>query len=352
MPKRTENQETELELYYWTGGKLDRLVERENGSRKFVKILEEFQSKKAQEEYKSDMKKLFKKYTPPSKQNQNSKQQGDSALQENLEKKDKQSNKEKQKTGGRYLLQKCLECHIISSLSKEEKQQLQTEFDRERLEEELTKNGNWEKGILLEEVTDTALEELLKRKCCLKEKEEGVQEPCDLYETGQCAPQLLLELFETYQKCRGKGEPVYSSKELGEMCRHICMLLPLGGDEEEFNAEKKLKAKEKKEAEKEEPKKEEPKKNSFTSVIALRRGIPRGKTELVNVEEKAEIVRRNFDLYYTEQCMDKERAKRFFVKLTKGWGRILDNYVKEETYSEICSQKTDLYEPIIAWKKR
>ncbi len=314
MPKRTDRI-TDLEKYFWKAESIQKLLGTDHaekllkeegykgktdiGSKEFVRVASEF----------GHLEHFYQK------RNKN----------ENMRKSGSEEPAHGRPT---YLFQKCLACRIITQLNAETKVRLARSFDkielgRMVLSKEELKLGIWDM------VTDSDLIELLQTQCYFQTnrtvdpdneltnnktgEDAGDVSPtsqiCWMHDTDKCSPQTLLDLCSIFKQGRGKGITAFTYTDLNNMSQCFYALFPGVFSENGYIRALRVRTrtfhKNAKEA------------SIFSSDFILRHGM---EIECGNRGMEwafVKYLKRQFREYFVKQFRDKDRANKWFERLTK-----------------------------------
>ncbi len=317
MPKRTDRI-TDLEKYFWKAENIQKLLGTDHaqkllkeagykgkiavGSKEFVRVAREF----------GHLECYYQK-------------QGENAdVQESCSGK----SADRRPT---YLFAKCLACRIITQLDSETKMNLTNNFDRTELGRMVLSKKELQSGIW-DMVTDTDLIELLQTQCYFQadravdsgneltdsKKKDFAEDDsrdsniCWMHGTDKCSPQILIDLCATFKQGRGKGKIAFTYTDLNYMCQCFYNLYPAALKEDDY-ADLIMKQKNPFGSAQNGQERKEP--SVFSSNFILRNGI-KG-TDIGSEKVLMEALLEHFKRYFARQFENKDRAKKWFERLTQ-----------------------------------
>lgn len=202
------------------------------------------------------------------------------------------------KTGGRYIFPKCMQCKIVYTANKK-KSEMSNEIREKDLKQFILDDMGKTDKKLSKYIIDTHFDAYLSQKCPLIYPEEkNDKHCCEEYSNENCIPYLINELLKKYKKYNGKIG-VFSTVELETLCNIFYRILSINNNPKEYKKSVELQLKKMKGKDK----------NSFISYQAA----TYGKMQDYQIRE---ILQGMFRDYYVKQCLEHEKAEELYMKLS------------------------------------
>ncbi len=348
MPKRTD-QVTDLEKYFWKAESIQKLLGTDCaerllkeagykgktaiGSKEFVRVAGEL----------GHLERYYRK------QDKDMDAQGDGSGKS---------------AGSRptYIFPKCLACRMITQLDSETKRRLASHFDRIELGRLVLSKKELQLEIW-DMVTDTDLMELLETQCYfqtdtivkpdkngLSENEEGSfhgnvsqdSKICWMHGTDLCSPQVLVDLCSIFKQGRGKGKPAFTYADLEDMGKCFCKLYPVAFSEDAYIG---LLEKQKDTIREGQNGKNIKKTNVVSSNSILRHGIESETSK--SRRQFVKDVEEWFKHYFGMQFKDKDRAGKWFERLTQRYYQLRKYSLRQDNLHVQIQRWRNLWEYVI-----